>query len=288
MSLDAHLVLRRGQFTVDIELSVPDGAVLGMLGPNGAGKTTALRALAGLEPLTEGHIILDGVDVTAAPPEERDVGVVFQDYLLFPHLTALDNVAYGLRARGMHKAEARADAADWLDQVGLTDRAGYRPRQLSGGQAQRVALARALAPRPRLLLLDEPLAALDAGTRLVLRSDLRRHLVSYGGPAVVVTHDAVEAMVLTDSLVVLEGGRIVQSGAPPEVARHPPTEMAEGVRRDVDAPRDEPVALHRRERAVAPMMSAIGSGIRASASRRARSGRGRSSRSLRSPSPRRR
>ncbi len=224
MSLDAHLVVRRGQFTVDVELSVPDGQVLGMLGPNGAGKTTALRALAGLEPLTDGHITLDGVDVTLAPPEARDVGVVFQDYLLFPHLTALDNVAYGLRTRGMHKAAARADAAGWLDQVGLTDHAGHRPRQLSGGQAQRVALARALAPRPRLLLLDEPLAALDAGTRLTLRTDLRRHLVSYGGPAVVVTHDAVEAMVLTDSLVVLEDGRIVQSGPPAEVARHPRTE----------------------------------------------------------------
>jgi molybdate transport system ATP-binding protein len=224
VSLDAHLVVRRGQFTVDVELSVADGAVLGMLGPNGAGKTTALRALAGLEPLTEGHITLDGVDVTAAPPEQRDVGVVFQDYLLFPHLTALDNVAYGLRARGMHKATARADAADWLDRVGLTDHAGHRPRQLSGGQAQRVALARALAPRPRLLLLDEPLAALDAGTRLVLRTDLRRHLVSYGGPAVVVTHDAVEAMVLTDSLVVLEGGRIAQSGTPAEIARYPRTD----------------------------------------------------------------
>ena len=224
MSLEAHLEVRRGQFTVDIELSVPDGEVLGMLGPNGAGKTTALRALAGLEPLTGGHITLDGVDVTAAPPEDRDVGVVFQDYLLFPHLTALDNVAYGLRTRGMHKARARADAADWLDQVGLTDHAGHRPRQLSGGQAQRVALARALAPRPRLLLLDEPLAALDAGTRLVLRTDLRRHLVSYGGPAVVVTHDAVEAMVLTDSLVVLEGGRIAQSGTPAEIARYPRTD----------------------------------------------------------------
>jgi molybdate transport system ATP-binding protein len=224
MTLDAHLVVRRGQFTVDVELSVPDGAVLGLLGPNGAGKTTALRALAGLEPLAGGHIVLDGADLTAALPEERDVGVVFQDYLLFPHLTALDNVAYGPRARGMRKAAARADAAGWLAQVGLSEHAGHRPRQLSGGQAQRVALARALAARPRLLLLDEPLAALDAGTRLALRTDLRRHLTSYGGPAVVVTHDAVEAMVLTDSLVVLEGGRIVQSGRPAEVARHPRTD----------------------------------------------------------------
>ena len=110
--------------------------------------------------------------------------MVFQDYLLFPHLTALDNVAFGLRARGLHQAAARADAADWLDRVGLADRAGTRPRQLSGGQAQRVALARALAPGPRLLLLDEPLAALDAGTRLQLRGDLRRHLAAYGGPTV--------------------------------------------------------------------------------------------------------
>ncbi len=224
MSLEAHLVVQRGRFTVDVELSVPDGAVLGVLGPNGAGKTTALRALAGLEPLARGHVTLDGADVTAAPPEERDVGVVFQDYLLFPHLSALDNVAYGLRARGVRKAAARADATGWLDQVGLADHAGHRPRQLSGGQAQRVALARALAARPRLLLLDEPLAALDAGSRLVLRTDLRRHLVSYGGPTVVVTHDAIEAMVLTDSLVVLEGGRIVQSGRPADVARHPRTD----------------------------------------------------------------
>jgi molybdate transport system ATP-binding protein len=224
VSLDAHLVVRRGQFTVDVALSVPDGQVLGVLGPNGAGKTTALRALAGLEPLTDGYVTLDGLDVTDAPPEERDVGVVFQDYLLFPHLTALDNVAYGLRARGVRKAAARADAAGWLAQVGLTDHAAHRPRQLSGGQAQRVALARALAARPRLLLLDEPLAALDAGTRLVLRTDLRRHLTSYGGPTVLVTHDAVEAMVLTDHLVVLEGGRIVQSGRPADVARRPRTD----------------------------------------------------------------
>jgi molybdate transport system ATP-binding protein len=224
MSLDARLVVRRGGFTVDIAFAVADGEVLGVLGPNGAGKTTALRALAGLEPLADGHITLDGEDLGRRPPEDRNVGVVFQDYLLFPHLSALDNVAYGLRAGGMRKAAARRDAAGWLEQVDLTDHAGHRPRQLSGGQAQRVALARALAYRPRLLLLDEPLAALDAGTRLTLRTDLRRHLTSYGGPTVVVTHDAVEAMVLTDHLVVLEGGRIVQSGRPAEVARRPRTE----------------------------------------------------------------
>jgi molybdate transport system ATP-binding protein len=224
VTLDARLVVRRGRFTLDVEFAVADGEVLGVLGPNGAGKTSALRALAGLEPLADGHVTLDGEDLTRRPPEDRYVGVVFQDYLLFPHLSALDNVAYGLRAGGMGKAAARRDAAGWLAQVGLSDHAGHRPRQLSGGQAQRVALARALAARPRLLLLDEPLAALDAGTRLVLRSDLRRHLTSYGGPTVLVTHDAVEAMVLTDHLVVLEGGRIVQSGRPAEVARRPRTD----------------------------------------------------------------
>ena len=224
VSLDAHLVVRRGQLTVDVAFAVADGEVLGVLGPNGAGKTSALRALAGLEPLAGGHVTLDGEDLTRLRPEDRYVGVVFQDYLLFPHLSALDNVAYGLRAGGMGKAAARRDAAGWLAQVGLSDHAGHRPRQLSGGQAQRVALARALAARPRLLLLDEPLAALDAGTRLVLRTDLRRHLTSYGGPTVLVTHDAVEAMVLTDHLVVLEGGRIVQSGRPAEVARRPRTD----------------------------------------------------------------
>ena len=224
MSLDAHLTVRRGRFSLDVAFEVGAGEVLGVLGPNGAGKTSALRALAGLEPLTGGHVTLDGRDLTRLRPDDRHVGVVFQDYLLFPHLTALDNVAYGLRAGGTGKAAARRDAAGWLEQVGLSDHAGHRPRQLSGGQAQRVALARALAARPRLLLLDEPLAALDAGTRLVLRTDLRRHLTSYGGPTVLVTHDAVEAMVLTDQLVVLEGGRIVQSGRPAEVARRPRTE----------------------------------------------------------------
>jgi molybdate transport system ATP-binding protein len=216
--------VRQGRFELDVTLAVPDGQVLGVLGPNGAGKTTVLRALAGLLPLAGGHVRLGGEDLGGRPPERRRVGVVFQDHLLFPHLSALDNVAYAARAAGTGKAAARRDAAGWLAQVGLTDHAGHKPRQLSGGQSQRVALARALASRPRLMLLDEPLAALDAGTRLGLRPDLRRHLTSYGGPTVLVTHDAVEAMVLTDALVVLDRGRIVQSGAPAEVARRPRTD----------------------------------------------------------------
>ena len=230
LGLDAHLVVRRGGFEVDAALAIGAGRVLGVLGPNGAGKTTVLRALAGLVPLSGGYVRLAGemVDDAAGrrstPPERRRTGVVFQDYLLFPHLSALDNVAYGLRAAGLRRAAARREAAGWLDLFGLAGHAGHRPRELSGGQAQRVALARALAARPRLLLLDEPLAALDAGTRLVLRTDLRRHLTSYGGPTVLVTHDAVEAMVLTDRLVVLDGGRVVQSGRPAEVATHPRTD----------------------------------------------------------------
>jgi molybdate transport system ATP-binding protein len=224
VSLDAHLVVRRGQFTVDVELSVGDGAVLGVLGPNGAGKTTALRALAGLERLTEGHITLDGVDVTGAPPEERDVGVVFQDYLLFPHLTALDNVAFGPRRHGADRRCARRQAAQWLDRVGLAGQARRRPRQLSGGQAQRVALARALAVHPRLLLLDEPLAALDAKTRLETRTELQRHLGGHPGATLLVTHDPLDALVLADRLIIVEGGRVVQEGDAATITARPRTD----------------------------------------------------------------
>jgi molybdate transport system ATP-binding protein len=229
-ALAARVVARRGAFELDVTVAAVPGEVLAVLGPNGAGKSTLLRALAGLVPLAGGHVrlgsrVLDDVQAGVhTPAEHRGIGVVFQDYLLFPHLTALDNVAYGLRARGVRRPVARQEAMRWLDRVSLTDHATKRPRQLSGGQAQRVALARALVLAPRLLLLDEPLAALDAGTRLRLRTDLRRHLTSYGGPTIVVTHDAVEAMVLADRLVVLESGRIVQEGAPADVAHHPRTD----------------------------------------------------------------
>ncbi|MEU5226614.1 ABC transporter ATP-binding protein [Streptomyces toyocaensis] len=222
--LDARLVVDRGSFHLDVALTAAPGDVVALLGPNGAGKTTALRALAGLAPLTAGHLRLDGADLHRTPPESRPVGVVFQDYLLFPHLTALDNVAFGPRCRGAGKAEARARAAAWLDRMGLSEHAGARPRHLSGGQAQRVALARALATHPRLLLLDEPLAALDARTRLEVRARLRRHLAAFEAVAVLVTHDPLDAMVLADRLVVVERGRIVQEGTPSDIARHPRTE----------------------------------------------------------------
>ncbi|MCS0600644.1 ATP-binding cassette domain-containing protein [Streptomyces sp. LP11] len=222
--LDAHLVVDRGAFSLDIELTAAPGDVLALLGPNGAGKTTALRALAGLVPLTAGHLRLDGTPLERTPPESRPVGVVFQDYLLFPHLSALDNVAFGPRCHGASKSEARAQATEWLTRMGLADHTGAKPRRLSGGQAQRVALARALATSPRLLLLDEPLAALDARTRLEIRAQLRRHLNEFEAVAVLVTHDPLDAMVLADRLVVVEHGRIVQHGTPTDIARRPRTD----------------------------------------------------------------
>ncbi|MFD7707088.1 ABC transporter ATP-binding protein [Streptomyces sp. NPDC059785] len=223
--LDARLVVDRGSFHLDVGLTAAPGDVVALLGPNGAGKTTALRALAGLTPLSDGgRLRLDGTALDRTPPESRPVGVVFQDYLLFPHLSALDNVAFGPRCQGLSKAAAREVAAEWLDRMGLADRAGAKPRRLSGGQAQRVALARALATRPRLLLLDEPLAALDARTRLDVRAQLRRHLADFEAVAVLVTHDPLDAMVLADRLVVVEDGRVVQDGAPSDIARRPRTD----------------------------------------------------------------
>ncbi|WP_063053465.1 ABC transporter ATP-binding protein [Nocardia arthritidis] len=226
MSLEADLRIDRGRFALELPLVAEPGEVVALLGPNGAGKTTALRALAGLIALTGGHIRLDGTTWDAppsifVPAERRRVGVVFQDYLLFGHLSALENVAFGLRARGYRRAAARAQATRWLDRVGLADFAERKPRALSGGQAQRVALARALVTEPQLLLLDEPLAALDAGTKLHVRSDLAHHLRDYPGHTVLVTHDPLDAMVLADRLVILEDGAIVQQGPPAQVAARP-------------------------------------------------------------------
>ncbi|MFC5746124.1 ABC transporter ATP-binding protein [Actinomadura rugatobispora] len=222
--LEARLLVRRGPFELDVELEAEPGEVVALLGPNGAGKSTALRALAGLTPMAAGHIRVDGDAVHALPPERRGIGMVFQDYLLFPHLSAVENVAFGLRCQGTGRREARRRAAEWLERVGLADYASSRPRTLSGGQAQRVALARALAVEPSLLLLDEPLSALDAHTRLEIRAAVRRHLAGFEGAAVLVTHDPLDAMVLADRLVVVEGGRVVQQGEPAEVARRPRTD----------------------------------------------------------------
>jgi molybdate transport system ATP-binding protein len=227
VSLVARVARRLGRLDLDAELTVQPGELLAVLGPNGAGKTTLLRCLAGLEPIDSGRIEIDGVvaDDPAADvfvsPEHRPVGVVFQDYLLFPHLSVLENVAFGLRARGVGKADARSRAAEWIERVGLTAHAGAKPPALSGGQAQRVALARALATDPRLLLLDEPLAALDVATRADVRRDLRRHLGSFDGIRVMVTHDPIDAYALADRVAVLDAGRVVQMGTLSEVTAHP-------------------------------------------------------------------
>ena len=225
--LTAQVALRLGALDLDVTVQATPGEIVAVLGPNGAGKTTLLRAIAGLVPLTRGRVELDDVvldDVARdihLPPERRPIGVVFQDYLLFPHLSALENVAFGLRARGVAAREARLRAASWLDRLGVGEYAETRPRALSGGQAQRVALARALAIDPRLLLLDEPLAALDASARGDVRRDLKRHLTSFAGIRIVITHDPLEAVALADRLVILEGGRVVQTGSPAEVTQRP-------------------------------------------------------------------
>ncbi len=225
--LDAHLDLRRGDLHLDLDLVARPGEVVALLGPNGAGKTTALHALAGLVPLDRGHVALAGevLDDPAAGtfrlPEDRPVSIVFQDLLLFPHLRAVDDVAFGLRSRGVAADEARRRAQGWLDRLGVGDLADRRPRSLSGGQAQRVALARALATDPSLLLLDEPLAALDAGTRATVRRDLRRHLADFGGATVLVTHDPLDALALATQVVVVDGGRVTQAGPIAELTARP-------------------------------------------------------------------
>jgi len=227
VSLDATVHLTLGALALDMNLTIGEGEVVALLGPNGAGKTTLLRAIAGLVPIASGRVQLDGQVLEDAatgdyvPTEQRPIGVVFQDYLLFPHLSVLDNVAFGLRSRGTRPKEAAEKAAAWLDRVGLSSYARAKPDALSGGQRQRVALARALAPDPRLLLLDEPLAALDVTTRAEVRRDLKHHLASFPGLRLVVTHDPLEAAALADRLVVMENGRLVQTGSPAEVTEHP-------------------------------------------------------------------
>ncbi len=227
MSLDATIGVRLGTFELDVELTVEPGEVLAVLGPNGSGKSTLLRALGGLLPIDRGRIAIDGNVLddpdadTFVPPEARPIGVVFQDHLLFAHMSALENVAFGLRARGASKAAAHRVALGWLDRVGLVEVAAMRPMQLSGGQAQRVALARALATDPSMLLLDEPLAALDVTTRQDVRRSLRHYLDTFNGVRLLVTHDPIDAYALADRIAILEHGCIAQTGTIAEVTAHP-------------------------------------------------------------------
>jgi molybdate transport system ATP-binding protein len=227
VSLTATVVLRLGGLDLDVAVTAESGEMVAIVGPNGAGKTTLLRALAGLVPLRAGRIEIDGEVVTDVEldinvrPERRATAFMFQDGLLFPHMTARDNVAFGLRARGVRKRPAGERADELLRQVGLSERASSRPRSLSGGEQQRVALARALITEPRLLLLDEPLVAVDVSARVDLRRVLRDQLSRYAGIRLLVTHDPLEAMALADRVIVLEHGRIAQAGTIADVTARP-------------------------------------------------------------------
>ncbi|MEV1287700.1 ABC transporter ATP-binding protein [Micromonospora sp. NPDC049679] len=206
-----------------LDLEVAPGELVALLGPSGCGKTTALRVLGGLEDADAGRVLVDGKDLTAVPASRRDMGMVFQAYSLFPHLTAAQNVEFGLRLRARPAAERRARAAEMLELVGISSHADRYPHQLSGGQQQRVALARALAIRPRVLLLDEPLSALDAKVRVQLRDEIRRIQLEVGITTLFVTHDQEEALAIADRVGVMRGGQLEQLGPPAEIYRRPAT-----------------------------------------------------------------
>ncbi|MFF2525449.1 ABC transporter ATP-binding protein [Streptomyces liangshanensis] len=206
-----------------LDLTARPGELLALLGPSGCGKTTALRVLAGFEHPDAGEVLVDGEDITAVPANRRDAGMVFQSYSLFPHLNARDNVAFGLRVRKVSTAERHRRADELLELVGLPTHAARFPHQMSGGQQQRVALARALALRPRVLLLDEPLSALDAKVRLSLREEIRRLQLSLGITTIFVTHDQEEALSMADRVAVLNAGKLEQCAAPSELYERPAT-----------------------------------------------------------------
>ncbi|MCO7218573.1 ABC transporter ATP-binding protein [Klenkia sp. PcliD-1-E] len=206
-----------------LDLHVAGGEFLAVLGPSGCGKTTALRAIAGFELPDAGTITVGGRDVTTVPPSKRDMGMVFQAYSLFPNMTAADNVAYGLAVRRRGRAERRTRAAELLELVGLADRGDRYPHQLSGGQQQRVALARALAVAPQVLLLDEPLSALDAQVRVQLRDEIRRIQIELGTTTIFVTHDQAEALSVADRVAVLRAGKLEQVASPDELYSRPAT-----------------------------------------------------------------
>ncbi len=204
-----------------VDLEIAPGEFVSLLGPSGCGKTTLLRILSGLEGATAGSVSFDGNDVSRVPTNKRDIGMVFQSYSLFPHLRVVDNTAFGLRRRGVAARAAASRASDALALVGLDHLADRFPHQLSGGQQQRVALARALVTEPRVLLLDEPLSALDAKVRVQLRDEIRRIQLRLGITTVFVTHDQEEALAVSDRIAVMNAGRIEQIGTPDELYARP-------------------------------------------------------------------
>jgi molybdate transport system ATP-binding protein len=225
--LAVDVTVERDGFTVVAAFDALPGRPVALVGPNGAGKSTLVAAIAGLLPLASGIIRVGDLIVSAGgavvPPELRRVGVVFQDFLLFPHLSVRDNVAFASRVRGAGRAIARDEAQPWLERFELDHLADRHPGQLSGGQAQRVALARALASDPEVLVLDEPLASLDVEIRDEVRADLARHLREFGRPTVLVTHDAADVAAVADDVVVLQNGRVTQHGTSGELAARPAT-----------------------------------------------------------------
>ncbi len=218
-----QVVKRYGSFEAlkGVSLSIADNEFFTLLGPSGCGKTTLLRSIAGFEDVTEGEIALYGLNIAALPPERRPVNTVFQQYALFPHMSVRDNVAFGLRMKGMAQAERQARAAEMLEMVHLSDFADRLPSQLSGGQQQRVALARALAPRPRVLLLDEPLSALDLKLRQAMRVELKQLQETTAITFVFVTHDQEEALAMSDRIAVMSAGEVQQVGDPRTIYEAP-------------------------------------------------------------------
>jgi molybdate transport system ATP-binding protein len=229
MTVALAFTVSRGAFTLSMSAELEPGTVVAILGPNGAGKSTLVRAIAGLQPIDSGSIrinsqVVDDGDRTLVPARERAVGVVFQDYALFPHLSVVDNVAFGPRSRGAGRSQATMTARATLARLGISELAERKPGEISGGQQQRAALARALATSPDVLLLDEPLAALDVETKETVRAELQSQLDAFPGCTVLITHDPLDALLLADRVIVLEGGAVVQDGTPADLSQRPLTD----------------------------------------------------------------
>ena len=228
MSVHVAAAIVRGEFSLRVDLTFASGEITAVMGPNGAGKSTLLRAIAGLQPLDSGQVRINGTvvddgDRILIAPEQRNAGLVFQDYALFPHLSVLENVAFGPRSRGVTARQARVYAQDLLDRLGISELGQRRPAAISGGQAQRVALARALATSPAVLLLDEPMAALDAESKIAVREELRTALAEFTGVTIMVSHEPQDARALASRAIVIENGLVTQDASPDALAQNPAT-----------------------------------------------------------------